>query len=206
MSCTRGAGQSVVKAHDVGQEECRMSTLTVDLFSSLDGFGGAEGWPGYYGKEGPELMAWLGDKLAEDQVIVMGANTYRTMSQIVAEQDDPNFARMAEIPKVVFSRTLKPPLTWENTQLVAEDALTAIPRMKHEGSAPMRTLGSMTLNKSLLAEGLVDYLQVIVFPVVTAQSGLEPLFSNGPDLDLELVESRTFDGRTQLLRYVPSLH
>lgn len=183
-----------------------MSTLTVDLFSSLDGFGGAEGWPGYYGKEGPELMAWLGDQLAEDQIIVMGANTYRTMSQIVAEQNDPNFARMAEIPKVVFSSTLKPPLTWENTQMVAEDALTAIPRMKHEGSAPMRTLGSITLNKSLLAEGLVDYLQVTVFPVVTAQSGLEPLFANGPDLDLELVESRTFDGRTQLLRYVPSLH
>ena len=70
----------------------------------------------------------------------------------------------------------------------------------------MRTLGSITLNKSLLAEGLVDYLQVTVFPVVTAQSGLEPLFANGPDLDLKLVESRTFDGRTQLLRYVPSLH
>ena len=117
-----------------------MSTLTVDLFSSLDGFGGAEGWPGYYGQEGPELMAWLGDQLGEDQIIVMGANTYRMMSQNVAENDDPTFARMAEIPKVVFFSTLKPPLTWENTQLVAEDALTAIPRMKHEGSAPMRTL------------------------------------------------------------------
>ena len=183
-----------------------MSTLTVDLFSSLDGFGGAEGWPGYYGKEGPELMAWLEEKLAEDHVIVMGANTYRTMSQIVAEQDDPTFARMAEIPKVVFSRTLEPPLTWDGTELVTEDALTAIPRMKREGSAPLRTMGSITLTKSLLREGLVDYLQVTVFPVVTAQSGLEPLFAGGPDLDLELVESRTFDGRTQLLKYVPSLH
>jgi dihydrofolate reductase len=183
-----------------------MSTLTVDLFSSLDGFGGAEGWPGYYGKEGPELMAWLKEKLAEDQVIVMGANTYRTMSQIVAETDDANFARMAEIRKVVFSSTLEPPLTWDNTELVTEDALTAIPRMKREVSVPMRTLGSITLNKSLLGEGLVDFLQVTVFPVVTAQSGLEPLFADGPDLDLELVESRTFDGRTQLLKYVPSLH
>lgn len=183
-----------------------MSTLTVDLFSSLDGFGAAEGWPGYYGKEGPEFMAWLEEELAKDQVIVMGANTYRFMSQIVAENDDPNFARMAEIPKVVFSSTLKPPFTWENTQLITEDALTAIPRMKREGSAPMRTLGSITLNKSLLAEGLVDYLQVTVFPVVTPQSGLEPLFADGPDLDLELVASRTFDGRTQLLRYAPTLH
>ena len=183
-----------------------MSTLTIDLFSSLDGFGEAEGWPGYYGKEGPEFMAWLKEKLAEDQVMVMGANTYRMMSQIVAEDDDPTFARMAEIQKFVFSTTLKPPLTWENTEVVTEDLITTITRMKREISVPMRTLGSITLNKSLLAEGLVDYLQVTVFPVVTAQSGLEPLFANGPDLDLELVDSRTFDGRTQLLKYVPSLH
>ena len=183
-----------------------MSTLTVDLFSSLDGFGGAEGWPGYYGKEGPELMAWLEEKLAERHVIVMGAKTYRTMSQIVADQDDPTFARMAEIPKVVFSTTLKPPLTWDNTELVAQDAVTAIRMMKQHVSAPMRTMGSISLNKSLLREGLVDYLQITVFPVVTAQSGIEPLFAGGPDLDLELVGSRTFDGRSQLLRYVPTLH
>jgi len=169
-----------------------MSTLTIDLFSSLDGFGGAEGWPGYYGKEGPEFMAWLKEELAEDQVMLMGANTYRMMSQIVAEDNDPNFARMAEIPKFVFSTTLKPPLTWESTGLVTEEAITAITRMKRETSVPMRTLGSITLNKSLLSEGLVDFLQVTVFPVVTAQSGLEPLFADGPDLDLKLVESRTF--------------
>jgi len=204
MLLTRSAGCHLVKAP--ATREYRVGTLTVDLFSSLDGFGAGEGWPGYYGKEGPELMAWLEEELATDQTFVMGANTYRMMSQNVAENDDPTFARMAEIPKVVFSSTLKPPLTWENTQLIAEDALTTIRRMKHEDAVPMRTLGSISLTKSLLAEGLVDYLQVTVFPVVTPQSGLEPLFANGPDLDLELVESRTFDGRTQVLKYVPSLH
>src|ERR1700755_3668797 len=113
MICVRGTGRPVAGHHTSDQKEPRMSTLTVDLFSSLDGFGGAEGWPGYYGKEGPDLMAWLEEKLAEDHIIVMGANTYRTMSQIVAEQDDPTFARMAEIPKVVFSSTLESPLTWD---------------------------------------------------------------------------------------------
>lgn len=183
-----------------------MSTLTIDLFSSLDGFASAEDWPGYWGKEGPELMAWLEEKLAEDHVIVMGANTYRIMSQIVAEMEDPTFARMAEIPKFVFSKTLEPPLTWANTQLVAEDAVTAIRRMKDEGSAPMRTMGSISLNKALLSGGLVDNLQIVVFPVVTGQTGLEPIFADWPDLDLELVTSRTFDGRMQLLNYVPTLH
>ena len=183
-----------------------MSTLTIDLISSLDGFAAAEDWPGYWGKEGPEYMAWLEETLAEDHVIVMGANTYRTMSQIVVEEEDPTFARMAEIPKVVFSKTLKPPLTWANTQVVAEDAVTALRRMKEEGSAPMRTIGSISINKTLLRAGLVDTLQLVVFPVVTGQTGLQPIFADWPDLDLELVKSRTFDGRLQLLEYVPTLH
>jgi dihydrofolate reductase len=183
-----------------------VSTLTIDLFSSLDGFAAAKDWPGYWGKEGPELMAWLEEKLAEDHVIVMGANTYRTMSQIVAEEEDPTFARMAEIPKVVFSTTLEPPLTWANTQVVAENAVTALRRMKEEGSAPMRTMGSISLNNTLLREGLVDTLQLVVFPVVTGQTGLQPIFADWPDLDLELATSRTFDGRMQLLEYVPNLH
>jgi dihydrofolate reductase len=127
-----------------------MSTLTIDLFSSLDGYGAADGWPGYWGKEGPELMAWLEGQLAEDHTIVMGGNTYRTMSRIVAEEEDPSFARMAEIPKVVFSKTLAPPLTWDNTQVLNEEPAAALRRMKAEGSAPIRTLGSISLNKSLL--------------------------------------------------------
>jgi dihydrofolate reductase len=183
-----------------------MSTLTIDLISSVDGFAAADGWPGYWGKEGPELMAWLEEKLAEDHVIVMGANTYRLMSRIVAEHEDPTFARMAEIPKVVFSTTLEPPLAWANTELVAEDAVKALRTMKQNSSAPLRTLGSLSLNKALLQAGLVDYLQLVVFPVVTGQSGSGPIFADWPDLDLELVASGTFDGRTQLLRYAPTLH
>jgi dihydrofolate reductase len=183
-----------------------VTTLTIDLYSSLDGFAAAEDWPGYWGKEGPELMAWLEEQLAEDHLIVMGANTYRTMSHIVAEHEDPTFARMAEIPKVVFSTTLKPPLTWANTQVVAQDAVRALRRMKEESSAPMRTMGSISLNATLLREGLVDTLQLVVFPVVTGQTGLKPIFADWPDLDLELVTSRTLDGRMQLLQYVPTLH
>ena len=183
-----------------------MSTLTIDLFSSLDGYGAADGWPGYWGKEGPELMAWLEGQLAEDHTIVMGGNTYRTMSRIVAEEEDPSFARMAEIPKVVFSKTLAPPLTWDNTQVLNEEPAAALRRMKAEGSAPIRTLGSISLNKSLLQEGIVDLLQMVIFPVVTGQTGRDPIYADWPDLDLELVTTRTFDGRMQLVQYVPRLH
>ncbi len=87
-----------------------------------------------------------------------------------------------------------------------EDAVSALRTMKQDGSTPLRTMGSISLNKALLSEGLVDYLQLMVFPVVTGQTGLDPIFAEWPDLDLELVRSRTFDGRTQLLQYVPTLH
>ncbi|MDX6571667.1 MAG: hypothetical protein QOC86_823 [Gaiellales bacterium] len=183
-----------------------MSTLTVDLFSSLDGYAAADGWPGYWGKEGPELFAWLEEKLAEDHTIVMGATTYRAMSRVVSEADDPTFARMAEIPKIVFSSTLKPPLTWANTRIVADEAVGALRRMKTEGTAPLRTLGSISLGATLLREGVVDLLQVVVFPVVTGTSGWKPIYADWPDVDLELVSARTLDGRMQLLQYVPTLH
>jgi dihydrofolate reductase len=181
-------------------------TLTIDLIGSLDGFAAAREWPGLWGKEGPELLAWMEQQLAEDHVIVMGANTYRTMSRIVAAQDDPLSARMTEVPKVVFSRTLTGPPSWANTTLVADDAVGVLRRMKEEGSAPIRTLGSISMNRALLRAGIVDVYQLVVFPVVTGQTGLDPIYADWPDLDLELIESRTFDGRTQLLRYVPTLH
>ena len=182
-----------------------MGTLTIDLFSSLDGYAAADGWPGYWGKQGPELMAWLQEKLAEDHTLVMGANTYRTMARVVAGGDDPTFARMAEVPKVVFSSTLKPPLSWANTRIAA-DAVSTLRAMKDEGAAPLRTVGSISLNATLLREGLVDFLQLVVFPVVTGATGQDAIYAGWPDLDLELVESRAFDGRMQLLRYVPTLH
>ncbi|TDD18590.1 deaminase [Kribbella turkmenica] len=183
-----------------------MRTLTVDVISSLDGFGAAEGWPGYWGKEGPEVTAWFEEKLAEDHAIVMGANTFREMSRIVTELEDPTFARMAEVPKYVFSKTLEPPLAWANTEVIAEDAVTVIRRLKAEGSVPLRTMGSMSLSKALVRAGLVDTLQIVLFPVITGQTGLSPIFTDWPDLDLELVTARTFDGRMQLLEYVPTPH
>ena len=182
-----------------------MSSLTIDLFSSLDGYAAGEGWPGYYGKEGPELLAWLDEKLAEDQIIVMGATTYRMMSGIVATGDDPTFARMTEIPKVVFSSTLEPPLSWANTQIVDEDAVTALRRMKAESTVPLRTMGSTRSNGSLLRAGIADACRL-------SSPGRHPGDGSRADLrelahlDLELDSTRTLDGRMQVMRYVPTLH
>ena len=65
---------------------------------------------------------------------------------------------------------------------------------------------SPTLNRALLAAGLVDRLQVTLFPVITGRTGLDPIFGGAEDFDLELLEQRTLDGRTLELTYRPTLH
>ncbi len=183
-----------------------MPRLMVDFIISLDGYGAAEGWPGFWGMEGPEYLAFIGDGPENEHTTLMGATTYRLMSGFAAEMaDDPGMAGLTAMPKVVFSSTLKEPLSWANTELVAEDAVEAVQDMKRRSGRDLRTLGSLSLSRSLLAAGLVDRFRVVVFPVITGATGKDRIFDGYPDISLDLVNQRTFDGRLQLLEYVPTV-
>jgi dihydrofolate reductase len=190
-----------------------MQELLVDFITSLDGYGAAEGWPGWWGLEGPEYLAWLEQQPERDYTILMGANTHRLMSgfatsesdDTVTDEEDAVVAELARTSKVVFSSTLQPPLAWANTRLVSGDAVEAVAAMKQDGDSPMRTLGSLTLCRSLLEAGLVDRFRVVVFPVITGGTGRDRIYDGYPDLALEMVASRTFDGRIQLLEYAPTV-
>jgi dihydrofolate reductase len=179
-----------------------MQSLMVDFIISLDGYGAAEGWPGFWGMEGPEYLGWLDEQ--EEHTALMGATTYRLMSGF-AEQtpDEAGMAGLTAQPKVVFSSTLEGPLSWANTELVSGDAVDAVRAMKQEARLPMRTLGSLALSRSLLQAGLVDRYRVVVFPVITGATGRDRIFDRYPDVALELVDHRTFDGRLQMLEYIP---
>jgi dihydrofolate reductase len=181
-----------------------MPELLVDFITSLDGYAAAEGWPGWWGLEGPEYLAWLAEQPETDYTVLMGANTYRLMSQFAAE-NEPGTDVLASMSKVVFSSTLGEPLAWANTQLVARDPVEAVREMKAEGSRSMRTIGSLTLCRSLLSAGLADRFRVVVFPVITGSTGRERIYDGYPDVALDLIGSRTFDGRIQLLEYVPTI-
>jgi dihydrofolate reductase len=183
-----------------------MSSLMVDFIISLDGYGAAEGWPGYWGMEGPEYLAWIKADEAAEHTTLMGATTYRLMSAFATEMpDDPGLAAMTALPKVVFSSTLKQPLSWANTELVDSDPVETVRDMKRRDSRPLRTVGSVSLCRSLLAAGEVDRFRVVVFPVITGATGKDRIFDGYPDIALDLVETRTFDGRLQLLEYVPTV-
>ena len=183
-----------------------MSSLLVDFIISLDGYGAAEGWPGLWGMQGPEYLAWIEEDAADEHTALMGATTYRLMSGIASEMpDDPGLAALTAMPKVVFSSTLKQPLSWANAELVDGDAVEAVRDMKRRDSRPLRTLGSLSLCRSLLEAGVVDRFRVVVFPVITGATGKDRIFDGYPDIALELVNSRMFDGRLQLLEYVPTV-
>lgn len=189
-----------------------MSELLVDFITSLDGYGAAEGWPGWWGLEGPEYLGWLEDQPESAYTVLMGANTYQLMSGFAAtfeaESDETEeAASLAELTaalKVVFSSTLRPPLSWANTRLVNGSAIEAVEDMKRDG-INMRTIGSVALCRSLLEAGLVDRFRLVVFPVITGSTGSDRIYDGYPDVALEMVTSRTFDGRLQLLEYVPTV-
>ena len=181
-----------------------MPELMIDLITSLDGYGAAEGWPGWWGLEGPEYLAWLEAQPEASYKVLMGANTYRLMSAL-ATDGEPGTDALAGLSKVVFSTTLQEPLAWPNTQLVDRDAVEAVREMKETGTTPMRTIGSLTLCRSLLKAGLVDRFRVVVFPVITGSTGRDRIYDGYPDVSLDMVGSRTFDGRTQLVEYRPTV-
>ncbi|QVQ50553.1 dihydrofolate reductase family protein [Spiractinospora alimapuensis] len=182
-----------------------MSTLLVDYIISLDGYGAAEGWPGFWGMEGPEFLAWLADDDPAEYVHIMGATTYRLMKDFIPEATDPGSQRLNAARKLVFSSTLTEPLSWPNSELVNSDAVEVVRELKRTETKPLTTVGSISLSRSLIKAGLVDRFRVVVFPVITGITGRDRIFDHYPDLSLDLVESRTFDGQLQLLEYVPTI-
>jgi dihydrofolate reductase len=189
------------------------ATYTFDVFSSLDGFASHHGdWGGYWGKQGPELLEHRLAQHDQEQRMVFGANTFRLFVQMLAssteesEVRDPWVTRMRNLPATVVSSTLHGPLDWPDATAVSGDAIDVVARLKRESAVPLRSHGSLSLNRALMAAGLVDRVQVTLFPVITGQTGEDPIFQGAADFDLELIESRTLDGHTQELVYRPTLH
>ena len=185
---------------------------TFDVVSTLDGFASFEGgdWGPFWGKGGPELLGHRLAAYSEEQRLVLGANTYRQFVELLgpsteADKLDPLNARMRSLPLTVVSSTLEAPLDWPGSTVERGDAVDIVARLKAESEVPLRSHGSLSLNRALMAAGLVDRVQLTLFPVITGQTGVEPIFQGAADFDLELLESRTLDTHTQELVYRPTL-
>jgi dihydrofolate reductase len=179
------------------------ATLTVDLFVSVDGWAGSDGLPGYFGYLGPDLEEWIATELAAPQRLVMGRRTYEVLAGLPDEARNGSWDRMAELDKVVFSRTLTT-TTWPNTRVCGADPAEEIQTMKAVSDVPLRTMGSRSLARQLTAAGLVDRLRLMTFPLLAGPAGREAAFEDFASADLELSAHRALDGRILLLEYRPS--
>ena len=189
------------------------ATYTWDVFSTLDGYGAHSGdWGGYWGKQGSELLDHRLALYDQDQRMVFGATTYRAHAQMLAsgieesELSDRWVTRMRTLPATVVSNSLEEPLDWPDATVMRGDAVDVVARLKEESAVPLRSHGSLSMNRALMAAGLVDRVQVTLFPVICDQTGEDRVFEGAPDFDLELLETRTLDGHTQELIYRPTQH
>jgi dihydrofolate reductase len=190
------------------------ASYTFDVFSSLDGFGSASGgdWGGYWGKQGPELLEHRLALYEAEQRMVFGANTFRIFVEMLAssteesEMRDAWVTQMLSLPAFVVSTTLQGPVDWPDATVVKGDAVEVVGRLKAESDVPLRSHGSLSMNRALMAAGLVDRVHVTLFPVITGENGSDPIFEGAADFDLELIESRTLDRDIQELTYRPTLH
>ena len=188
-------------------------TYTWDVFSTLDGFasfGEGGDWGGYWGKEGPEFLARRRAQVEEPQRMVLGSTTFREFQYFlgataVADLDPVN-AGMKSMPTTVISSTLTEPLEWPDATLASGDGIDVVRRLKEESPVPLRSHGSLQLNRALMAAGLVDRIQLTIFPVLTGITGTDPVFRGAADFELELLEATTLDDSIQELVYRPTLH
>jgi dihydrofolate reductase len=193
------------------------ATYTADVFSTVDGFGAPKPgtWGGYWDKQGAELLDHRLALYSEEQRMVFGANTYQLFlrfermlgsSPEADKAADPWVTKMRNLPTTVVLTTLQEPLDWSHATLAKGDAVDVVARLKEESKVPLRSHGSLSLNRALMAAGLVDRIQVTLFPVITGENGSDAIFQGAADFDLELIESRTLDRDIQELTYRPTLH
>ena len=191
------------------------ATYTFDVFSTVDGFGSYDSngdWGGYWGKQGPEFLDRRLAQYSQEQRLVLGATTFRDFMHFLGPAsanstvNDPINTRMKNMPTTVVSTTLHGPVDWPDATVVTGDAVEIVARLKADSDVPLRSHGSLAMNRALMAAGLVDRVHVTLFPVITGQTGQAPIFEGAADFDLELLETRTLDGDIQELVYRPTLH
>jgi dihydrofolate reductase len=144
--------------------EGSLRELISDLFISLDGFASGVDQPPYFGYLGSDLDSWVCGHLAPSQLLVRGRVTYEALAQFASSATDETNVRMNALPNLVFSSTLAEPLAWKNTRLVKRAFVDEITALKQQPGDPLRSLGSISLVKSMMQLRLVDHLRLMVFP------------------------------------------
>jgi dihydrofolate reductase len=179
-----------------------MRNVIASQFVSLDGVVEApEKWHFPYFNE--EMGAVIGDAMSSTDAFLLGRRTYEEWAEYWPTQspdDNPMAAVINGLPKYVASTTLAE-VDWNNSTLLEGDVAGAVARLKEQPGKNITISGSATLIRSLLKEGLIDELHLMIHPVVVGSG--RRLF-DGDRSELELVESKTFASGVLYAIYRPA--
>lgn len=188
-----------------------MRKLIAGLFVSADGYATGrdpEDMDWVISHQGPETNQYTLDTMRASDLTIMGRVTYEIFSAYwptAAPEEEGDFADlMNRIPRMVFSKTLPEPLAWKGTQVNRGDVAVEIPKLKQQPGKDIGVAGSVELVRSLLRLGLLDRLQLQVYPAALGATGTKPLFEGFDRTRLTLVESKVLDGQVVLLDYQPA--
>ena len=180
-----------------------MRRIVAGLFMSLDGVVEApEQWNAPYFNE--EVGAMVGSQMAAADTMLLGRVTYEEFAGYWADKgSDVPFADFINgAPKLVASTTLDG-VDWRNSTLIEGDVAEELARLKGQSGRDIAISGSGTLVRSLLRDGLLDELRLLVYPVVVGR-GKRLLDGGGEELPLRLVDSRAFSTGVLSLTYAPA--
>ena len=148
----------------------------------------------------------IGVAMATSDAMLMGRVLYEEWAAFWPKQDpdeNPVAARMNGVRKYVVSTTLEEPLEWQNSTLIGDNVAEEISRLKEQPGKDISISGSPTLVRSLLEDGLLDELRLMVHPIVVGSG--KRLFEEGGDQKaLQLVDSKTFSTGVLYLTYQPA--
>ncbi len=143
--------------------------------------------------------------MAASDAMLLGRKTYEALAAFWPNQPGgtPMVDYINSVPKFVVSATLEEPLEWNNSTLIKDNVAEGIIELKRRAGEDITILGSGALVRSLLRDGLLDELRLMVHPIVLG--GGKRLFEEGGDSkNLELVDSKTFSTGVLYLTYRPA--
>ncbi|HEY7488987.1 MAG TPA: dihydrofolate reductase family protein [Streptosporangiaceae bacterium] len=182
-----------------------MRKIVASQFISLDGVVEApDQWHFPYFNDEMGQAVW--SALSTSDTLLLGRVTYEEFAAAWpdrTEEPDEMVDFMNNTPKVVVSTTLDK-VEWKNSTLIKGNVFEEIRKLKEQPGGDIGTTGSVTLIRSLLAEGLIDEIKLLVHPIVVGGGRLRLFDPDSPTVPLKLVESQTFTTGVLNLTYVPA--
>jgi len=177
--------------------------VAVELVSVDGVMESPEEWASSYSND--EMEEANASGMAASDAMLLGRVTYEALAAFWPHQPGgtPMVDYINSVPKYVVAATLEEPLEWNNSTLIKGDVSEEITELKRQPGKDITIIGSGALVRSLLREGLLDELRLMVYPVVLG--GGKRLCEDGGDRKaLELVDSRTFGTGVLYLTYRPA--